>query len=368
MSTNNIYYLDKPGGNFILKKEEIQSPKKGEILVKIRRTSVCQSDVVIYNHGLPRIKEWPTVVLHEVSGEVASVGEGVTKFSAGDIVGIGCDIPCGDRDCLYCGEQGTGDWTSCPNTWATGHEFPGFSRQYAILPDWFVDLGPIKKFPKEIDLDLACQLEPLACCLEGMTRVNNCIENRVVVLIGAGSQSTYALQAARAMGARKIIIINRGKQRLDRVLNDFGDENTVGIIWDEDVIENVFRECKPFNEPHFVMINVPHESGYRLATKLVGYNTVLDAHAGVKGADGKPVIKHELDLNNDVHYKLQCFQATHGSSMHGINLAHDLIANNKLPLLSKMTNESEKFKPNQLLEAIKRADDRDSLKIIINWD
>jgi hypothetical protein len=154
MNTNNIYYLDKPGGNFTLKKEEIQSPKKGEILIKIRRTSVCQSDVVIYYHGLPRIKQWPTVVLHEVSGEVASVGEGVTKFSAGDIVGIGCDIPCGDRDCLYCGEKGTGDWTSCPNTWATGHEFPGFSRQYALLPDWFVDLGPIKKFPKEIDLDL----------------------------------------------------------------------------------------------------------------------------------------------------------------------------------------------------------------------
>jgi len=365
---NTIYYLDKPGGNFIAKVEEIDAPGLGEILLKTRRTSVCQSDVVIYKHGLPRIKSWPAIILHEVSCEVVAVGKGVTEFAVGDLVGLGCDIPCGDRDCIYCGDEGTGDWTSCPDTQATGHEFPGFARQYALLPKWFVDLGPIKKFPKGFNPDHACQLEPLACCLEGMNRVNNCIEDRVVVLIGAGSQSTYALQSARAMGARKIIMINRGKLRLDRVMRDFGDENTTGILWDENVIEKVFEACKPFNEPHFVMMNVPHQAGYELATKLVGYNTVLDAHAGVKGPQGKPPIIHELDLNNDVHYKLQCFQATHGSSMFGINMAHSILSENKLPLLDNMTNETEKFLHTQILDAVKRAADPDSLKVIIDWD
>ena len=55
---NKIYYLDKPGGAFKEKEVEIPVPQKGEILVKTRRTSVCQSDVVIYKHGLPRIKEF----------------------------------------------------------------------------------------------------------------------------------------------------------------------------------------------------------------------------------------------------------------------------------------------------------------------
>lgn len=368
MRDNIVYYLDKPGGVFTPKTEKIGSPKAGEILLKTKRTSVCQSDVVIYKHGLPRIKEWPAIILHEVSCEVIEVGEGVTKFAPGDLVGLGCDIPCGNRDCMYCGDHGTGDWTSCPDTQATGHEFPGFARQYAMLPDWFVDLGPIKKFPKGFNPDHACQLEPLACCLEGMNRVNNCITDRVVVLIGAGSQSTYALQSARAMGARKIIMINRGKLRLERVMKDFGDENTVGILWDENVVEKVFEACKPFNEPHFVMMNVPHQAGYELATKLVGYNTVLDAHAGVKGPDGKPQIMHELDLNNDVHYKLQCFQATHGSSMFGINMAHKILSENQMPLLNNMTNETEKFPHTQMLDAIKRAADPDSLKVIIDWD
>jgi L-iditol 2-dehydrogenase len=272
------------------------------------------------------------------------------------------------RACIYCGDLGTGDWTSCPDTQATGHEFPGFARTHAILPDWFVELGPIVKFPAGFNPDHACQLEPLACCLEGMTRVNHCIENRIVVLIGAGSQSTYALQCAQAMGARKIIVVNRGAGRLDRVLRDFGDERVVGVPWDANVIERVFAECRPFNEPHFVMMNAPCREGYELSVKLLGYGTVLDAHAGVKGADGKPRIAHEVDLNNDVHYKLQCLQATHGSSMHGIRLAHEMLVSGKLPRLDRMTDATERFPATQIAAALDRAADRDSLKVIVDFD
>jgi L-iditol 2-dehydrogenase len=362
------YFLNRPGGVFTPVGTPVPQPGPGEILLRTRRTSVCQSDVVIQRVGLPRIKQWPAILLHEVSATVEAVGAGVTKFAPGDLVGLGCDIPCGRRDCIYCGDEGTGDWTSCPDTQATGHEFPGFARTHAVLPDWFVDLGPIVKFPAGFDPDHACQLEPLACCLEGMTRVNQCITGRVVVLIGAGSQSTYALQCAQAMGARKIILVNRGAARLERVLRDFGDERVVGVRWDDQVVENVRRECRPFNEPHFVMMNAPAEPGYRLAVQLMGYGTVLDAHAGVKGAGGKPRIAHEVDLNNDVHYKLQCYQATHGSSMHGIRLARQMLAEGRLPKLGLMTDATERFGPDQILAAINRAADPDSLKVIIDWD
>ncbi|MFP4070010.1 MAG: alcohol dehydrogenase catalytic domain-containing protein [Verrucomicrobiota bacterium] len=365
---NLVYYLDKPDGRFTPTEEAMPEPGPGEIRIRVLRTSVCQSDVVIHNVGLPRIKSWPAILLHEVSARVDAVGEGVTRFNEGDLVGIGCDIPCGNRDCIYCGDHGSGDWTSCPNTQATGHEFPGFARTHAVLPDWFVDLGPIAKFDADIDPDHACQVEPLACCLEGMTRVNNCIENRIAVLIGAGSQSTYALQCALAMGARKVILVNRGKDRLERVLRDFGNERVVGVLWDDRVVPNVLAACKPFNEPHFVMMNAPAEAGYRLSTDLLGYNTVLDAHAGVKGAGGKPRIAHEVDLNNDIHYKLQCYQATHGSNWHGIRLARNMINGRELPLLDKMTYPNERFHHSELAAAIRRAADKDSLKVIVDFE
>lgn len=116
------------------------------------------------------------------------------------------------------------------------------------------------------------------------------------------------------------------------------------------------------------MMNVPCREGYELAVKLMGYGTVLDAHAGVKGAGGKPRIAHEVDLNNDVHYKLQCYQATHGSTMRGIKLAHRLLTEGKLPKIGMMTDASERFRPEQMDAALARAAESDSLKVIINFD
>jgi hypothetical protein len=95
---------------------------------------------------------------------------------------------------------------------------------------------------------------------------------------------------------------------------------------------------------------------------------VLDAHAGVKGAGGKPRIEHTVDMNNDIHYRLQCYQATHGSGMHGIRLAHKLLSEKKLPRIGLMTYDNERFHHSQIREAIDRAADSDSLKIIINWE
>ena len=365
---NLIYLLDKPGGTFCAVEETLPSPAPGELLVKTLRTAVCQSDVVIYRQGLARIKSWPAVILHEASCRVEAVGEGVTRFAPGDLIGLGCDIPCSDLSCIYCGEHGTGDWTSCPNTQATGHEFPGFARSHAILPSWFVSLGPVVKFSPEVSPDETCHLEPLACCLEGLTRVNNCIEKRVVVLIGSGSQSTYALQCALAMGARKVILVNRGAERLERVLRDFADPRLIGLRWDDDVTAKVFEACKPFNEPHFIMVTAPCAPAYELATKLMGYGTVLDGHAGVKGAGGKPRIEHTVDLNNDIHYKLQCYQATHGSGMRSISIAQQLINGKKLPLLERMTLASERFHHSQLKQALDRSADADSLKVIVDWE
>jgi threonine dehydrogenase-like Zn-dependent dehydrogenase len=170
------------------------------------------------------------------------------------------------------------------------------------------------------------------------------------------------------MGARKVILVNRGPERLDRVLRDFGNDRVVGVRWDDDVVNRVLVECKPFNEPHFVMMNAPAEAGYRLSTKFLGYGTVLDAHAGVKGSGGKPRIAHDVDLNNDIHYKLQCYQATHGSTWHGIALAREMINSRQLPLLEKMTDATERFPHTRIGEAIRRAADKDSLKIIVNWE
>ncbi len=135
MSQSLTYYLDRPGGEFQATSEALPTLKPGEVLLRTAKTSVCQSDVVIYKQGLPpRIKSWPAIVLHEVCCTVEAVGAGVDTFEPGDLVGLGCDIPCGDVQCIYCGANGTGDWTSCPKTQATGTSSLGSRGRWRSCP------------------------------------------------------------------------------------------------------------------------------------------------------------------------------------------------------------------------------------------
>ena len=54
--------------------------------------------------------------------------------------------------------------------------------------------------------------------------------------------------------------------------------------------------------------------------------------------------------------------------MHGIRLAHQFLTEGRLPKIGLMTNDTENFQHTKLDEAIARASDSDSLKIIVDWD
>ena len=53
--------------------------------------------------------------------------------------------------------------------------------------------------------------------------------------------------------------------------------------------------------------------------------------------------------------------------MRGIRLAHQFLSEGRLPKIDLMTNESERFHHSKIYDAVQRAADRDSLKVIIDW-
>ena len=81
-------YLSRssPGGHSLRRAERAAIaliPARAKSALRTAKTSVCQSDVVIYKQGLPRIKRWPAIVLHEACCVVDAVGDGVQRFRAG---------------------------------------------------------------------------------------------------------------------------------------------------------------------------------------------------------------------------------------------------------------------------------------------
>ena len=80
---------------------EVAPPKAGEIRIKVISNALCHTDINVLEGNDPE-GLFPSILGHEATGVVESVGEGVTSMAVGDVV-IPCYTPqCNSYDCIYC--------------------------------------------------------------------------------------------------------------------------------------------------------------------------------------------------------------------------------------------------------------------------
>ncbi len=112
---------------------DVPEPEVGhnDLLIKIRKTAICGTDVHIYNWD-----EWsqktipvPMVVGHEYVGEVVGIGQEVRGFKLGDRVSGEGHITCG-----HCRNCRGGRTHLCRNTIGVGVNRPGCFAEYLVIP------------------------------------------------------------------------------------------------------------------------------------------------------------------------------------------------------------------------------------------
>lgn len=119
------------GPNQPLKVEEVPTPKPGpgEILVKVAACGVCHTDMHYIDHGVPTFKKPPMILGHEASGNVAALGEGVTRWSEGDPVLLPAVLSCGV--CRLCR---LGKENICDDMKMFGNHVDGAYAEYVLAP------------------------------------------------------------------------------------------------------------------------------------------------------------------------------------------------------------------------------------------
>ena len=218
----------------------------GSVLLKVISCSVCGSDVRIFDTGNSRVV-YPAIIGHEVAGEVVAVGQDVTRLQVGDKIALGADVPCGACDwCL------NGMCNCCDKNYALGYQFSGGYAQYCLLHPLIVKFGSLAKIPENIPMDQAALAEPLACCINGMERVNF-TAGKSVLIIGAGPIGLLLAQLARALGSPLVILSDISEDRLkyanlanpDHIINSAKDDliNAVQEITKGRGADVVFTAC-----------------------------------------------------------------------------------------------------------------------------
>jgi threonine 3-dehydrogenase len=187
--------------------KEIERPMPGpnDVLIRVRRTAICGTDMHIYNWD-PWAKKTipiPMAVGHEYYGQIVEVGAEVTGFKPGDRVSGEGHITCG-----HCRNCRAGRRHLCRNTVGVGVNRPGCFAEYLVIPAFNAF-----KLPDGIDDEIAAILDPLGNAVH--TALAFDVVGEDVLITGAGPIGIMAAAVARFVGARHIVITDVNDYRLD---------------------------------------------------------------------------------------------------------------------------------------------------------
>ena len=142
--------ISKPGGDFEVVELPIPEPQGGQVRIKVEACGICHSDALVKEGHWPGI-QYPRVPGHEIAGRIDKVGADVTKWKAGDRVGVGWH----GGHCFLCEPCRRGDFINCKFQKITAIHFDGGYQEYMIVPGEAVAL-----IPQDLPADEA---SPLLC-------------------------------------------------------------------------------------------------------------------------------------------------------------------------------------------------------------
>jgi L-iditol 2-dehydrogenase len=190
-----------------------------EVLIAVKACGICGSDV----HGMDGStgrRRPPIVMGHEASGIIAEAGNAVKKWTVGDRVTFDSTIYCGR--CNFCQ---AGEINLCDNRRVLGVSCGEYRQHGAFAEFVAVPEHILYRLPNGVSFEHAALVEPFAIALHAIRRVSVGPEDTVVV-VGAGMIGLALVQALRATGCGRLIVVDVAEDRL-AMAREFGATETV---------------------------------------------------------------------------------------------------------------------------------------------
>lgn len=203
----------------------LPSPELGEVIIQVKASAICGSDLHIYKGKHPAVL-LPATIGHEFSGDVVAVGEGVKQVAIGDRVTVEPCITCGN--CEACRH---GDYGYCESISFTYRNGDGAMADYVK-----VRAECVYKLPAHLSYKAAALIEPLSVATHVVRRADIRLGEKVLV-IGAGAIGTLVSALCRISGASEVVVVDYSESRL-RFAKEMGATRIVNPAHGESV-ENV---------------------------------------------------------------------------------------------------------------------------------
>ncbi|CCC71840.1 hypothetical protein NCAS_0I01720 [Naumovozyma castellii] len=227
--TQKAIIFESNGGPLEYKDIPVPTPKSNEILVNIKYSGVCHTDLHAWKGDWPLDTKLPLVGGHEGAGIVVAIGDNVKGWKIGDYAGVKWL----NGSCMACEYCELGNESNCPNADLSGYTHDGSFQQYATA-----DAVQAARIPAGTNLS---EVAPILCA--GMTvykalKSANLRAGEWVAISGAcGGLGSLCIQYANAMGYR-VLGIDGGDDKA-KLFKQLHGEVFIDFTKTKDVISEV---------------------------------------------------------------------------------------------------------------------------------
>ncbi len=334
-----------------LRVEQVDLPKigPGEMLVKVISASICGTDLRIY-HGNHRMYPEGTVRIpgHEVVGTIVELGSNVEGYQVGQRVFCAPNTGCG-----HCQQCITGNNNLCSQYDAIGVTSDGGFADYVRIPANSVRQGNIIPISFTVDPAVAALMEPFACVLRGQNALH-IQPGEVVLIIGAGPIGVMHIKLAKARGAGKVIVSEPIADRAEQAKR-MGADKVINPTTDD--LKKALLEESNSRGADVIIVAAPVHAAQEAALDLAAISGRINYFGGLP--KDRPTINFDSNL---VHYKELVITATTACSTADCWQVAQIV-NSGLVDLSDVV--SQRFPLSQAVQAFAAAEDRKSLKIVL---
>ncbi len=284
----------KPEPGIWMEHVPVPEPGPTDVLIKVRKSAICGTDVHIYNWDAWAQKTVPVpmVVGHEFCGVIAEVGSAVTKYQPGRRVSGEGHIVCG-----VCRNCRAGRGHLCRNTKGVGVDRPGSFGEYVCIPE-----HNVFALPDDVPDEIAAIFDPFGNAVH--TALSYDLIGEDVLVTGAGPIGIMGAMVAQELGARKVVITDINPARLELA-------RTVGVQYVVNALEETL---------HDVMARIGMKEGFDVGLEMSGAAPAFRDMIDVMNNGGKIAILgiapagFEIDWNK-VIFKMLTLKGIYGREM-----------------------------------------------------
>lgn len=307
-------------GEQLLKVPLPEPPDAGEVVVKVKATSICGTDLHIHlwdGWSAIRVKP-PRIMGHEFTGEVISIGPGVSAVKVGSCVTGESHWTCG-----YCLQCRLGQQHVCAQTKILGVDVDGCFAEFVKVPQ-----GSLWVNLPDVPTKLACIQDPLGNAVHAV--MSGPVAGCRVAVLGCGPIGIFAVAVARSAGASHVFATDLSSYRL-KLASELGADET-GHPQSDDIERLSQAQTNGIGfDAVFEMSGAP--AAIRQAMRICrrGGRVVLM---------GIPSSRVDLDIAEDMIFKGLEIQCVVGRRLYQTwQTMHELLASGRLNVLPTITHE-----------------------------